>query len=216
MSKDPTVQRKIPSQRRAISTVEKVLNGTRQLLREQGADAITTRNISKITGISPGSIYQYFGNKEQILFTLYDERLKQSVAAFHSVTTEEKLALPLRQFWSELSDSLASVGWGNAEDNELNKAIAENPLLQKAVKDTLNELYDCLVKIMRHYGSSWSDEQLRHLAEYAFGINHLGYTLRLRQHAYQQQLTSSLTNELEFYLMTKAINEPAPDVEQPQ
>ena len=74
MTETLTSQRKAPSQKRAQTTVKKVLEGTLQLLKEQGADAIATRNISKITGVSPGSIYQYFGNKEQILFTLYGER----------------------------------------------------------------------------------------------------------------------------------------------
>lgn len=212
MSNAPTTQRKKPRQQRAKTTVDKVLSGTRQLLREHGADYITTRNISKHTGISPGSIYQYFGNKEQILFTLYGDRLKESVAAFHYASTEKNLALELHDFWEILGIELAKVGWGTVEDNELNKAIAENPLLQDAVKDILNELYDCLVKIMRSYGSSWSEQQLRDLAEYAFGINHFGYSLRLRQSERAQKLNTFLTNDIEFYLMSKAINDPAPSV----
>ena len=211
MAKDPLAQRKVPSQKRAMSTVLKVLDGTRQILREQGADAITTRNISKVTGISPGSIYQYFGNKEEILFTLYGERLKQTVEALKAISTAQHLNVPLPQYWTKLRQTLADVGWGNIEYVELNKAIAENPLLQEAVKSILDELYDCLSLIMRHYGSTWSNEKLRHLAGYVFGINHFGFTLRNRQPPQFASSTIALTNELEYYLISKAINEPPID-----
>ena len=210
MSQSPSSQRKAPSQKRAQTTVKKVLDGTWQLLKEQGADAITTRNISKITGVSPGSIYQYFGNKEQILFTLYGERLKDSIGAFKLVATDDNFALPLAEFWLLQGEALVNVGWGRVEDVELNKAIAESPLLKDAVKNILNDLYDCLINIMKRYGSTWHDKALRHLAEYAFGINHFGYSLRIRQTDEEAKRTAVLTNELEYYLICKAINEPSP------
>jgi len=210
MSKSPSSQRKAPSQKRAQSTVKKVLDGTWEILKEQGAEALSTRSISKHTGVSPGSIYQYFGNKEQILFTLYGERLKDSIGAFKLVATDANFALPLAEFWILQGEALANVGWGRVEDVELNKAIAESPLLKDAVKNILNELYDCLINIMKRYGSTWSDNALRHLAEYAFGINHFGYSLRIRQTDEEAQKTAVLTNELEYYLICKAINEPSP------
>ncbi len=208
MSKSPSSQRKAPTQKRAQSTVQKVLDGTWDILRERGADALSTRSISKHTGVSPGSIYQYFGNKEQILFTLYGERLKDSIGAFKLVATDENFTLPLTQFWILQGAALADVNWGRIEDVELNKAIAESPLLKDAVKSILNELYDCLINIMKRYGSTWPDKALRHLAEYAFGINHFGYNLRIRQTEEEAKRTAVLTNELEYYLISKAINEP--------
>ena len=210
MSQSPSSQRKAPSQKRAQSTVKKVLDGTWEILREQGAEALSTRSISKHTGVSPGSIYQYFGNKEQILFTLYGERLKDSIGAFKLVATDENFTLPLTQFWILQGAALAGVNWGRIEDVELNKAIAESPLLKDAVKNILNELYDCLINIMKRYGSTWSDKALRHLAEYAFGINHFGYSLRIRQTENEAKRTAVLTNELEYYLICKAIYEPLP------
>jgi len=210
MTETLTSQRKAPSQKRAQTTVKKVLEGTLQLLKEQGADAITTRNISKITGVSPGSIYQYFGNKEQILFTLYGERLKDSVGIFKLVSTQENLALPLADFWALLGQALVDVGWGRVEDVELTKAIAESPLVKEAVKPILDELYDSLIYIMRSYGSTWPEEDLKHLAEYAFGINHFGYNLRIRQSGQAADKTLVLTRELEYYLICKAVNETPP------
>ncbi|ALO35063.1 hypothetical protein CMT41_10300 [Colwellia sp. MT41] len=210
MIENPTSKRKTPSQQRAKSTVRKVLDGTWQLLKEQGADAITTRNIAKITGVSPGSIYQYFGNKEQILFTLYGERLKDSVGAFKLASTEENFSLSLAEFYQLLEQKLANVGWGRIEDIELTKAIAENPQLKHAVQPILNELYDCLIYVLRRYGSTWSEEDLKHLAEYIFGVNHFGYSLRIRQSEQSATKTIALTRELEYYLICKAVNKVSP------
>lgn len=212
MSKSPSSQRKAPSQKRAQSTVKKVLDATWQILKEQGAEALSTRNITKHAGVSPGSIYQYFDNKEQILFTLYGERLKDSIGAFKLIDTEENFTLPLVEFWRLQGQALADVDWGRTEDIELTKAIAESPLLKDAVKVILNELYDCLINIMKRYGSCWSDSELRHLAEYAFGINHFGYSLRISQVGENSKRTEALTNEIEYYLICKAINEPSPDI----
>ena len=207
MTENPTSNRKAPSQKRAQTTVKKVLDGTWQLLKEQGADAITTRNISKITGVSPGSIYQYFGNKEQILFTLYGERLKDSVGAFKLASTDENFSLSLAAFYQILGQELSKVGWGRVEDVELTKAIAENPQLKDAVEPILNELYDCLIYILRRYGSTWSEDDLKHLAEYIFGVNHFGYSLRIRQSEPSATKTIGLTRELEYYLINKAVND---------
>jgi len=63
---------------------------------------------------------------------------------------------------------------------------------------------------MKRYGSTWSDKALRHLAEYVFGINHFGYSLRIRQTDEEAEQTAVLTNELEYYLICKAIDEPSP------
>lgn len=209
MPQNPSNQRKAPSQKRAQSTVKKVLDGTWEILKERGAEALSTRSISKHTGVSPGSIYQYFGNKEQILFTLYGDRLKDTIGAFKLVATDENFALPLAEFWALQGEALSNVGWGRVEDVELNKAIAESPLLKDSVEHILNELFDCLINIMRRYGSTWSDNDLRHLAEYMFGINHLGYSLRIRQADDEAKRTAVLTNEIEYYLICKAINEPS-------
>lgn len=64
------VRRKRPSQERSRDTVEKLLNVTEQLLEEPGLDRLTTVLIAKHAGLSVGTLYEYFPNKQAILFAL--------------------------------------------------------------------------------------------------------------------------------------------------
>ena len=118
--------------------------------------------------------------------------------------------MSLAEFYQKLGQELSNVGWGRVEDVELTKAIAENPQLKDAVEPILNELYDCLIYILRRYGSTWKEENLKHLAEYIFGINHFGYSLRIRQSEQSATKTITLTRDLEYYLICKAVNEVSP------
>lgn len=49
----------------------------RKILRESRAHAVTTRAIADVSGVRVGSIYQYFGKKEDMFFDLYNIRSKE-------------------------------------------------------------------------------------------------------------------------------------------
>src|SRR5215813_10517597 len=66
----PTIPRKSASQERSRATVEALLDATaRVLVREGYARASTTRIAAK-AGVSVGSLYQYFPNKEALVAAL--------------------------------------------------------------------------------------------------------------------------------------------------
>ncbi len=62
--------RKRPQQQRAKMIVESILEGTQKCISEQGILQLTTPKISEKSGVSVGSIYQYFENKDQIVSEL--------------------------------------------------------------------------------------------------------------------------------------------------
>ena len=62
--------RKRPQQQRAKMIVESILQGTQKCISEYGVLQLTTPKISEKSGVSVGSIYQYFENKEQIVAEL--------------------------------------------------------------------------------------------------------------------------------------------------
>jgi len=62
--------RKRPQQQRAKMIVESILEGTQKCISEYGVLQVTTPKISEKSGVSVGSIYQYFENKEQIVAEL--------------------------------------------------------------------------------------------------------------------------------------------------
>ncbi len=52
--------RKRPQQQRAKMIVESILEGTQKCISEYGVLQLTTPKISEKSGVSVGSIYQYF------------------------------------------------------------------------------------------------------------------------------------------------------------
>jgi AcrR family transcriptional regulator len=62
--------RKSPAQERSRFTVEQIIQAATQIFTERGYAGATTNHIAERAGVSIGSLYQYFPNKEAILVTL--------------------------------------------------------------------------------------------------------------------------------------------------
>jgi AcrR family transcriptional regulator len=60
-------RRKLPQQERSKEMVAKIVATAADLLRKTDPDQLTTNAIAEQAGISKGSIYQYFSNKEEIV-----------------------------------------------------------------------------------------------------------------------------------------------------
>lgn len=58
---------KIPLQQRAIDTVHLILDAGIRVLESEGVAGFTTNRVAEVAGVSPGSLYQYFTNKEMIV-----------------------------------------------------------------------------------------------------------------------------------------------------
>jgi AcrR family transcriptional regulator len=75
-----TQPRKLPRQDRSRETVDALLEATAQVLVADGYDRASTNKIALKAGVSIGSLYQYFPNKESLVAALI-ERHYQDMAA---------------------------------------------------------------------------------------------------------------------------------------
>ncbi len=73
------IPRKLPSQARSRQTVERILDATARILIADGYNAASTNRIAADAGLSPGSIYQYFPNKDAIVLATV-ERMTEELA----------------------------------------------------------------------------------------------------------------------------------------
>src|SRR5208337_4683390 len=69
--------RKTPVQARSAATVEAISEATIQVSLEVGADRLTTTRVAERTGVSVGTLYQYFPNKHSLLFSLVEQHLNR-------------------------------------------------------------------------------------------------------------------------------------------
>lgn len=69
-AKAGTVVRRRPRQARSESTVDAIYEATAQIIEREGADRITTRRISEVSGFSIGTLYQYFQDRDSLLMAM--------------------------------------------------------------------------------------------------------------------------------------------------
>ena len=70
--------RKAPRQSRSKATVSAILTATVRLLREGGLAQANTNRIAEVAGVSVGSLYQYFPNKQSLAAALLERHLLQA------------------------------------------------------------------------------------------------------------------------------------------
>lgn len=86
--------RKKPQQQRAKQIVDDILQATQLCIAEQGLLHLTTPRIAEKSGVSVGSIYQYFENKDDIVQELLVRKSEMlGLALKQLVTLETDLAL---------------------------------------------------------------------------------------------------------------------------
>ncbi|WP_202730450.1 TetR/AcrR family transcriptional regulator [Achromobacter xylosoxidans] len=77
--------RKSPRQQRSQQTVDTILQATARVLAEHGYAGTNTNRIAETAGVSVGSLYQYFPNKNALIAALHDRHDKQMLALIDEV-----------------------------------------------------------------------------------------------------------------------------------
>lgn len=101
MSSKPAANpRKQPRQARSQATVAAILTATTHILTESGYAQLTTNRVAERAGVSIGSLYQYFPNKEALLVALAEHHAQAMMQlAQHHLADLRDRSLPevLRQ-----------------------------------------------------------------------------------------------------------------------
>jgi AcrR family transcriptional regulator len=65
--------------------VEVILDATIRIFDNEGAEAASTSRIAEVAGVSVGTLYQYFGNRDAILDALQDREFERAQAMMQRV-----------------------------------------------------------------------------------------------------------------------------------
>ena len=176
--------RKKPSQPRSQKMVKRILDATRNLLRKSGAaevSQITTNHIAREAKISVGSLYQYFPNKEAILFELYKDILGQVALVLEKFKSESYLSLPRDEFFDRFHRAMKDAEADVEVVFEMHNAVKLYPALAEADRRHAELIAREMAGFMKHFGSRWRMEKLQRLALHAYYINY--GTWMYRDHA---------------------------------
>jgi len=128
-------KRKLPTQKRSEELVQAILEAAIRICKTKGK-SFTTAEISVAAGVSVGSLYQYFPNKDSILFALHKLEWQ---------TTREKVAIELLKpnvtFTERVTSAIHAFLESEVQEIPLRNALKESDNLFKQTAD-FKELKD--------------------------------------------------------------------------
>jgi AcrR family transcriptional regulator len=131
-------RRKSPKQRRAVNTVDAIIEATQQIIIQEGFKNATTNRIAEVAGVSVGSLYQYFPNKQAIVKTLIETTVTQAADRVRTSLRrlmEEPLESALHQIMTFLLDMYKE------NDFILFRILDQVPELKEYTKNLSVEIY---------------------------------------------------------------------------
>lgn len=87
-SRPPLIPRKSPRQGRSIATVDAIFEATIQVLLSDGLIRLNTTRVARRAGVSVGTLYQYFPNKQALLFAVLERHLAMLATAIEKACDE--------------------------------------------------------------------------------------------------------------------------------
>ena len=115
--------RKQPRQRRAHETRARILAAARTVFEEHGHAHGTTNRIAAAAGLSVGSLYQYFPNKDAILVELVDAHIEAGTAAvLGALPPGDWDAVPLAEVIGPVVTAMVAL---HADGRELHRVLFE-------------------------------------------------------------------------------------------
>ena len=88
--------RKMPVQARAALTIEAIFEATIQVLLSHGMERLTTTRVAERAGVSVGTLYQYYPNKQALLFALLQQHMESVLGAVETAC-EQSRGAPLAE-----------------------------------------------------------------------------------------------------------------------
>jgi AcrR family transcriptional regulator len=82
--------RKTPVQARSAVTVEAIAEATIQVLLTGGTEYLTTTRVAERAGVSVGTLYQYFPNKQSLLFAVLEDHLEKVSTAVETACARSR------------------------------------------------------------------------------------------------------------------------------
>ncbi len=79
----------MPLQARALDTVETIFEATARILQTEGRQGLNTNRVAKLAGISVGTLYAYFPNKDAIILAMARRETEAVRASVAKALTED-------------------------------------------------------------------------------------------------------------------------------
>ena len=130
--------RKAPRQSRSQATVTAILDATAHILLERGFAAASTNAVAERAGVSVGSLYQYFPNKDALIAALHARHGEQMMAVIQRALTKAMDAT--------LDDALTGLAEATVEAHRVDADL--HRVLEQQLGSHDDDMHDKYVGVM--------------------------------------------------------------------
>ena len=161
-------RRRQPTQLRSKIRVERILLAASTLLTKNSVDKLTTRRIAELADVNIATLYQFFPNKEAIIFALYKKWLDETDIVLEQATDNQVKGYSWNIFFGKLFDNLASTHTEVIVKDRLQKAMGMNEELRQLDLDHSIIIAERMAGFMESLGSHLCSKELQQHAMLLF------------------------------------------------
>ena len=162
-----------PAQARSRDTVQRILQAAIQVLKSNGIEGFTSNHVAAAAGLSVASVYQFFPNKQAIIYRLYQDWLQEVTDRLTREVQQNRAEPSWQRFAERLSDVLAAAAFDRHAEYELLRAMWSHRELIEFDQRHSRALGDLVAQSMRRYGSKLPAHELSELASFANELHSL-------------------------------------------
>jgi AcrR family transcriptional regulator len=151
--------------------VEQILEGAARVFAERGYAGGTTNHIAERAGVSVGSLYQYFPNKEAILVALVERHMRSAAGALEAMITRA-----LDEGWAleTMLDRLVRAAVAlHASEPKLHHVLIYEAPHPPSVVALLHELEDTMARGVERLLTERAGITVRHARHAAYLLVHV-------------------------------------------
>lgn len=158
--------RKEPKQQRTRELLNKISQSTISLIEEQGYFALNTNAIAEHAGIYVNSLYEFFPNKESILYRIADQWLASLRLVCEEFSKPEKLELEWRTFFTEMMSEVFSQEEYHDNSKALKGLWELVPEFTALDEYHRQYLFNFFMQNFKRFGAKGDDDELKLIAQY--------------------------------------------------
>jgi AcrR family transcriptional regulator len=139
--------RKMPIQTRATVTVGAICEATIQVLLSHGADRLTTTRVADRAGVSVGTLYQYYPNKQSLLFAVFEDHMNKVAQAVEAACAHA-CRMPMSEMIRQVVEAFVDIKMQRADISVALYKVAPDvggPVLVKRTGQRLRKAIEAML-----------------------------------------------------------------------
>ncbi|MFQ6549642.1 TetR/AcrR family transcriptional regulator [Aestuariibius sp. 2305UL40-4] len=151
-----------PKQGRSKATVAAIQEAAAQILAREGWDGFNTNIVAKRAGVSIGSLYEYFPNKQALVDAIADDHLSKGEALMSAASSSFAQASKPDDVVRVLVDGIVTL---HKDDPQLHRVLSSEVPISPNIRERVDKLRDAAIEgiagsLKRHVGQNRVAAQL--------------------------------------------------------